>query len=131
MELLADQGFTRTSSVESSLTWKDIRSEQTGGQHGTGELGRAMGPVSGFVLRADGEPTIYIAGGACFTNGDPITMTANDITSICRHMEGIQIVAVHLEAINHCLETRAMLRERLAEQGFLNRVSIPEDGDWV
>jgi hypothetical protein len=38
-------------------------------------------------------------------------------------------VAVHLEAINHCLETRADLRARLDAEGV--EVSVPADGDEV
>ena len=102
------------------------------------------------MLRADGEPTVYVAGdtiwcddvraaidehrpdvivvnagGARFTEGDPIVMTADDVVATARHADG-HVVAVHLEAINHCLETRADLRARLAAEGL--DVSVPADG---
>src|ERR687893_1959074 len=41
--------------------WENIELLRTGGQHGTGRSGRRW-PVSGFVLRAPGEPALYIAG---------------------------------------------------------------------
>jgi hypothetical protein len=39
------------------------------------------------------------------------------------------VVAVHLDAINHCLESRDQLRTRLRAEGLEDRVSVPEDGD--
>jgi L-ascorbate metabolism protein UlaG (beta-lactamase superfamily) len=94
----------------------------TRGQHGTGDIGRALGPVSGFVVdgvyiagdtilcdevheaRARYEPraTIVNGGGARFLEGDPIVMTAAEVAQL----DGT-VVVVHLEAINHCLEPRS------------------------
>jgi hypothetical protein len=42
-----------------------------------------------------------------------------------------QVFANHLEALNHCPTTRKELREALAENGLLDKVSIPEDGENV
>ena len=47
------------------------------------------------------------ASGARFTEGDPIVMTAEDVVAVARHAPDAHVVAVHLEAINHCLEPRA------------------------
>src|SRR5207253_7054107 len=109
-----------------------ITFNRTDGQHGTGEIGRKMGPVSGFVLEAQGEPTFYIAGdtvwcrevaeavrafqarvtvvntgAAQFLQGDPITMTADCVVSVCRSAPNAQAVAVHVEAHDHWLRYRA------------------------
>ena len=48
----------------SRTSWRSTgcASSRTGGQHGTGEIAEMLAPVSGFVLRADGEPTVYVAG---------------------------------------------------------------------
>ena len=123
----------------------------TPGRHGTGEIGAAMAPVSGFVVRAPGEPVLYVAGdtiwceevahaidthrpdvivvnagGARFLTGDPITMTGADVLATAEHAAQATVVAVHLEAINHCLEDRAALA---AATG--GRVRIPADGEWL
>ena len=112
--------------------------------------------MSGFVLSAPGEPTLYVAGdtvwcdevaaaldahapdvvvvnagGARFTRGDPITMTADDVVAVAAAAPGARVVAVHLEAINHCLETRADLHQRLRAEGLEGRVTVPEDGALV
>ena len=154
--VLRDRGFADVRPVEDELELGGIAIARTGGRHGTGEIAELLAPVSGFVLRAPGEPTLYVAGdtvwcdevaaaldahrpdvvvvnagGARFTEGDPITMTADDIEAVARHAPGARLVAVHLEAVNHCLETRADLHQRLDDAGLADRVTIPEDGALV
>ncbi len=154
--VLRDRGFADVRPVEESLDWDGIDVARTAGRHGTGEVGEAMGPVSGFVLGAPDEPVLYVAGdtiwceevlgaldrhrpdtvvvnagGARFSEGDPITMTADDVVAVARHAPGARIVAVHLEAINHCLDTRADLHQRIRDEGLEDRVTIPEDGSAV
>ena len=42
-----------------------------------------------------------------------------------------RVVAVHLDAMNHCVETRADLRQRLREADVHEGVTVPEDGAEV
>jgi L-ascorbate metabolism protein UlaG (beta-lactamase superfamily) len=148
------QGFGNVRAIEEEVTWKNVEISRTGGQHGKGEIGKAMAPVSGFVLRAPGEPTLYIAGdtvwceevrgalerykpavvvvnagAAQFLKGDPITMTADDVVAVCQAAPSAQVVAVHMEAINHCLLTRDDLAFQL--EAARVRAAIPGDGEWV
>jgi hypothetical protein len=67
------------------------------------------------------------AGGARFLEGDPITMTAEDMVHVCRAAPHAQVVAVHMEAINHCLVTRKDLAHAAHAAGV--KVKIPEDGE--
>ena len=154
--VLRDRGFADVRPVEDEIELAGIAIARTGGRHGTGEIAELLAPVSGFVLRAPGEPSLYVAGdtvwcdevaaaldahrpdvvvvnagGARFTKGDPITMTAEDIAAVAAHAPGAQVVAVHLEAINHCLQTRADLHQRLHVDGLQQRVTVPEDGALV
>ncbi|MFB5760160.1 MBL fold metallo-hydrolase [Paenibacillus medicaginis] len=153
---ITSAGFGSVTVVNESITSKGVTIHRTGGQHGTGEIGKRMGPVSGFVFKAAGEPTLYIAGdtiwcddvqqaldthqpditvvnagGARFNVGDPITMDENDVVRVCQYAPNMKVVVVHMDAINHCLVTRADLRNRLVREGLLERVAIPEDGQWV
>jgi L-ascorbate metabolism protein UlaG (beta-lactamase superfamily) len=152
----ATAGFTAVRPVEEAATWGGITLTRTGGQHGTGEIGRLMGQVSGFVLRAAGEPVLYLAGdtiwcpevadalaahrpdvavlntgAAQFLTGDPITMTAADVIAVCRAAPELRAIAVHLETINHCRLTRAALRAALVEADLAGRVAIPADGEQM
>lgn len=153
---IADAGFTDVRPVEDSVEWRDITITRTGGRHGHDDLAEEMGPVSGFVFGADEEPTLYVAGdtrwcaelcdafarhtpdvivvnagGARFTEGKAITMTAGDVERVCRARPNATVVAVHMDAINHCLESRADLEQALTEAGVIAQVVIPDDGAWV
>lgn len=129
--------------VERELDWAGLRIVRTGGQHGHGEVADALGPVSGFVL--DG---FYVAGdtvwcdeveqaieehrpqvavvngsGACFLEGGPLVMTSADVREVVARVP--TVVVVHLEAINHCLETRAEVRAAVPE------ALVPDDGETL
>jgi L-ascorbate metabolism protein UlaG (beta-lactamase superfamily) len=149
-------GFGRVTPVDGALQWDGLGIARTGGRHGTGEIGDLMGPVSGFVVRAEGSPTLYVAGdtvfcpeveealdahepdvvivnagAARFLEGDPITMTTEDVVRVCRAAPEALVVAVHMEAINHCLLTRDELGEELRREGPAGRVHIPADGETL
>lgn len=152
---IASSGFTSVTAIHSTIMFKGVSITRTGGQHGSGEIGRRMGQVSGFVFQADGQPTLYIAGdtiwcddvvraldafrpdvtvvnagGARFAVGDPITMNADDVISLSKYAPYTKVISVHMDTINHCLTTRADLQARLADEGLLDQAAIPEDGDW-
>jgi hypothetical protein len=48
---------------------------------------------------------------------------------VARAAPRASIVASHLEAVNHCMLSRADLRAWLDGQGLHARVSVPEDGE--
>ena len=150
------QGFTNLLPVADQADINGVRIHRTSCQHGKGEVGRRMAPASGYVLRAGGEPTLYIAGdtiwcpemndalrkyepaiivvntgAAQFLEGGPITMTADDVIATCQAAPEAQVVAVHMEAINHCLLTRADLAFQLEAARVSEQVSIPNDGEWA
>lgn len=146
-------GFPEVIAIHTEQTWHGIRLHRTGGQHGTGEIGQKMGPVSGFVLQTTDEPILYIAGdtiwcqevadalkthhpdvvivnagAAQFLTGDPITMTAENVAQVCHAAPAAQIVAVHMETINHCGLTRQELQTHLEQANLHQQVHIPQDG---
>jgi len=150
------QGFTNVESVTSSMPWNGIEITRTDGQHGRGEIGKAMAPVSGFLLSVASEPTVYIAGdtiwcdevqlairehnpaiivvnagAAQFLEGGPITMSADDVIATAEASKIARLIAVHIESINHCLLTRADLAFQLDAARVRDRVAIPQDGEWV
>ncbi len=155
-ERLRGDGFTNVRQVTDEAVVGTLRLARTEGRHGTGEIGERMAPVSGFVLSAPGEPSLYIAGdtilcdevrealarhrpdvvvvnagAARFNEGDPIVMDARDVADLARYAPGTRIVAVHLEAIAHATETRADLRRFLDAAGLADAVAIPEDGETL
>ncbi|MDX6564203.1 MAG: hypothetical protein QOD65_4017 [Gaiellales bacterium] len=153
---LRDRGFDDVRPLETGeeLTLDGVGISRTPARHGRGELGEKMAPVSGFVIAAEGEPTVYVAGdsiwadevagtiarfephvtvvnagAAQFLEGGPITMDAADVCDVAQSAPSTQVVAVHMEAINHCLLTRDDLRRKLSSLGLAAWVRVPEDGE--
>ncbi len=153
---LRERGFADVRAVEDELDelgWVSV--VRTDARHGTGELAEELGPVSGFLLRAAGEPSLYLAGdsvlfegveavlreerpdvtvvhggGARFLEGDPITMDAGDVVRVGQLVPpDARVVAVHFEAINHCVVSRAEQREAIGREGLANVVLLPADGE--
>lgn len=130
--------------VEDELAWEGLRIARTGGRHGSDpETVAALAPVSGFVL-----DRLYLAGdtvwcpeveealerhrprvavvngsGARFLEGGPLVMTAAQAREVVDRVP--TVVVVHLEAIDHCLETRAEVRDAVPE------ALVPEDGETL
>lgn len=144
--------FLNAAVVHDVRNWSKVCITRTHAQHGTGEIGRAMAPASGYLLQSEGEPTLYIAGdsiwckevsevmsrfkpeviivnagGARFLEGDPITMTAEDVVHVCHAAPKATVIAVHMDAINHCLLTRRELANATEHAGV--KVKIPKDGE--
>jgi L-ascorbate metabolism protein UlaG (beta-lactamase superfamily) len=152
---LADLGFTNLRLVDSAAEFDGISVERTAAQHGAGTIAEMLAPVSGFVLTAPGEPSLYIAGdtiwyppvqevlervrpgvvivnagGARFLEGEPIVMTVEDVAEVHRAAPNADIIVVHLEAINHCLERRSDYAGRLPTLDVsMDRIHISADGE--
>jgi L-ascorbate metabolism protein UlaG (beta-lactamase superfamily) len=133
---LRERGFTDVSVEHAS--WPMTR-----GRHGTGEIGEALGPVSGRIVdgvyiagdtiwcdevadalaRHRPSAVVVNAGAARFNEGDPIVMTVDDVRRV-REATDATVVVVHLEAMNHCLERRDVYR------GIFG-VLVPDDGETI
>lgn len=154
VESLREDGFSNLHTVDDTRIVGDVEVSRVPARHGHGDLAERMGPVSGFVLRAPDEPTVYLtgdtvwyegvaatldehdpdavvanAGGARFTDGLPITMDAEDVVDL-RERTDATVLAVHMDTINHCLTTREDLRAAL-ESADVGEVLIPDDGETV
>jgi L-ascorbate metabolism protein UlaG (beta-lactamase superfamily) len=156
-ERLTRKGFQSVRPIEASYTWEGVTINRTGGRHGTGNWGEKMGRVSGFVLQHENEPTLFWAGdsiwcdavaeaiqdshpeiiithsgGARFPDSDPIIMDEEQTISLCRAAPDAVVVAVHLEALDHCPVTRAGLRSLAEKRGIpAQQLLIPADGETI
>jgi L-ascorbate metabolism protein UlaG (beta-lactamase superfamily) len=129
--------------VDDELDWDGLRIARTPAQHGFGEIAESLAPVSGFVLGDlylagdtvwyDGveetierhRPRVAVvnAAGACFLEGGLIVMGVDDVREVVARVP--VVVAVHLEALNHCFLRRDDLRKALPS------VFVPEDGETL
>lgn len=153
-EKIKQQGFINVQSIEEA-TLPGLTLHQTGGRHGTGDIGKAMGAVSGIILKYDSQvlyiagDTIYCpeveqaiekynpgvivvnAGGARFLTGDPITMDEKDVEATLRTAGHAKVIAVHMDTVNHCLVSREKLASYFTTHTERSRLLIPADGDYI
>lgn len=129
--------------VEDATDWDGLRITRTPARHGSGRIAELLAPVSGFVLDdlylagdtvwyedveetiARHQPRVAIvnAGGAEFVEGGLIVMGIDDVREVTARVP--VVVAVHMEALNHCFLSRAALRAALPS------VLVPENGQAV
>lgn len=148
-------GFTDITPLEHDVTWNGLAFTYVNGEHGTGEVLGMMGRTMGFVLRAEGEPSVYWTGdtvltaevretiererpdvivthscGAVWNTNVLIVMDAAQTVEVCQLAPWATVVATHMEALDHSTITRAALREAATAAGISNtQLRIPEDGE--
>lgn len=155
-QVINDKGFENVIAINKEIVWQGIELTRTEGRHGHGQLAEAMGPVSGFILRATEEPTLYIigdsvwysdiehyfkhfspdtaivfAGEARFLEGLPITMGIADIENIRQTSPQTKLIISHMESWNHCLLKREEVWEYIRQNQLENKISVPENGEII
>jgi L-ascorbate metabolism protein UlaG (beta-lactamase superfamily) len=152
---IEDKGFSNVTPVADTLDWQGITITRTPGQHGSGDVLKQMGTVSGFVFRAENEPTLYWAGDTVWTEtvadviaqtrpdviithssgatwGDDvlIVMDAAQTVAVCRAAPDSVVIATHMEALDHGTVSRQALRQYGQAQGIgPEQLLIPADGE--
>jgi len=130
----------------------------TPGRHGPDEVLAAMGEVSGFLLRAPDEPSLYWVGdsqlcdevrevirrerpevivvhacGADWEGAGPLVMDAAMVLETVRLTPSATVVATHLDAVDHATVSRADLEHAAAglDWSQRRRLRIPADGETL
>lgn len=120
------------------------------------ELAAILGKASGCYFTTSGEKSVYYIGDTIWIEEvesnlkkwkpdvvlvnagkatllddrlGAIIMGKEDLLKIHRILPETTIVAIHLETVNHCILSRRELRQFTEEQGFSDKVRIPEDGE--
>jgi L-ascorbate metabolism protein UlaG (beta-lactamase superfamily) len=153
---LQSYGFTDVQPIRTTHIWNNIHFDRTKGKHGHGIISMKMAPVSGFVISFQEEPSVYISGdtvwykeikktiekftpqvvvcncgGAQLSFGRPITMSTKDVHEICGRYANIKVVAVHMDAWNHCRLSRQALKNYIIDNNINANVFIPRDGELL
>ncbi|HEY8397724.1 MAG TPA: MBL fold metallo-hydrolase [Flavihumibacter sp.] len=122
-------------------------------RHGYGFAARLAGPVMGYFIRFAEGPSLYLASDTIYTDDvrrvlteykptisvipagsaqldmfQPLMMRVVDILDFVRDAPGL-VIANHMEALNHCPNTRKELRVALSKDGLEEKVWIPVDGE--
>ncbi|WP_026464652.1 MBL fold metallo-hydrolase [Adhaeribacter aquaticus] len=156
-EYFKNANFTNAETITDSIVWNGITIYRTGGEHGSGEVLQHMGTVSGFVLKAENQPTIYLVGDSVWMNevagaieqfkpdyivtnsggaempgfeGTRIILNEEQTITLVEASGHAKVIAIHMEALDHCLTTRASLRRKADEANIaLEKLLIPKDGE--
>lgn len=154
---ISKDGFNKVIPVDSTVEWEKITITRVGGKHGSDAILEKMGEVSGFVFQAENLPTVYWAGdtvwcdevaatikkfkpqiiithsgGATIPGFAPILMNAQQTIETALGAPESTIVAIHLEALDHCTVGRKELRIAATAAGIdPARLLIPQDGETV
>lgn len=148
-------GFNNVQSVDEIILWKNINIRRTYAKHGTGSVLEDMGPGSGYLLKTEGEPTVYWAGdsilcdevhdilikekpeiiithscGAEWGDHVKILMDGASTVEICKMLPESIVVAVHMDSVDHATVTRSALRQYARENNIKDeQLIIPKDGE--
>lgn len=157
LDFFMKQGFNNVDTIEQKTTWETISVTRITGQHGSGPVLPYMGKVSGYILQAENEPTIYIVSDSILveevkqaielyspeiivTNSGggiipgfvkyPVLMNEAQTVEILSLAPHAKVIAVHLENIDFCQTTRHSLRQFATQNGVSDsQLLIPEDGE--
>lgn len=150
-------GFTDVRVLSGTTEFSGVRLSKTGGQHGTDDALKAfpgLGMVCGIAFSHPSARTLYVAGDtiwnhhvkeaiakhkpdvivlnagkAVMTGFAPIIMGEADVLAVHKAAPKAVLVASHMEAINHCILSRADLRAFSEREGFASSLLIPADGE--
>jgi L-ascorbate metabolism protein UlaG (beta-lactamase superfamily) len=154
--MIKKKGFSEVKVIENDFKWESIVFKRYAANHAFGFLlNGIMGKSSSYFIRTsqsivfitgdavfndrlrsallDAKPDIIIAnmGSARMILGKPITLTAEDLKNIRKLIPSAKIIAVHMDAINHCGLTKNALKEYLKAESLTNNIFIPDEGDVI
>jgi L-ascorbate metabolism protein UlaG (beta-lactamase superfamily) len=158
-EFFPKQGFTNAQTLADGREWHGIQLHRLEAEHGSGEVLKMMGNASGFVLQAKNQPTIYIVGDAIWTDeikqniarykpdyivvnsggarvpgfeNTPILMDEEQTMALLEASGKAQVIAVHMDALDHCRTSRASLRQKANDRHIsAEKLLIPQDGETI
>lgn len=148
-------GFENVEVLELDTVFEGIQLVKTQGEHGRGEeLLNLMGEVCGVVFKHPSEQVVYVAGDTVWYDGvedeiqthqpeiivlnagdnkrldyGSLIMGKEDTYEVHKAAPTAQLIAVHMEAVNHWTLSREELKKFSEEKGFSENILVPEDGE--
>lgn len=124
-------------------------------KHGYGFVSKLMGNVIGFFIELPNQKSIYLSSDTIYTDSvdnvlhnykpdisvlacgtaqfdlfKQLIMNVDDILKFVKNAPG-QVIANHMESLNHCPLTRKELKTMLTNDELRDKVFIPEDGETI
>jgi L-ascorbate metabolism protein UlaG (beta-lactamase superfamily) len=123
--------------------------------HGYGFVAKPMGNVMGFYIELPNEKTLYLSADTIYTDDvhkvltqlqpeiaavacgtaqldvfQPLLMRMDDILKFVKNAPN-NVLANHLEAVNHCPTKRSDLQKEVSKIGLTGKMFIPKDGESI
>lgn len=160
-DVIRGQGFTDVRVLSENSEFNGVQLIKTAGRHGTEAhyeaIGDILGEVCGVVFAHSEEKTVYLVGDTIWNDDvaqvltihrpdiailntgyamiegldDGIIMGTDDTLSVHKAAPDTLLIASHMEAVNHCVLTRAKLRAFADEHGFAEMLRTPGDGEMI
>lgn len=157
--VIRDQGFADVRVLSESSEFNGVRLIKTSGRHGTQThyevIAEVLGDVCGVVFSHPDEKTVYLAGDTIWNDDVAAVLSAHapdvsilnagfamvqgidggiimgteDVLRVHQAAPEALLIATHMEAINHCVLTRAELQDFAREEGFSDKLRTPGDGE--
>lgn len=159
--IITESGFTDVRLLTENTTFENITLHKTDGEHVESlsqfpqDIQDFVGSVCGVVFESENEQTLYLAGdtlwnddvkatidgyqpqvivlnagGNALAGLGRVVMDKTDILAVVQYSSA-QLIAVHMEAVNHWVLSRTDLRQFAQEQAFSDRLAIPTDGETL
>ena len=156
-ELIRSQGFKDVRVLSEESDFEGLSLIKTPGQHGSDQAIAAapiLGSVCGVVFRHPQEKTLYLAGDTIWNDHvkkvlatyvpqvvivnagnaqipglGSIIMNAEDVLKVHQAAPQAALISSHMEAVNHCVLSRAELRTFAQNNGMTERLLVPEDNE--
>ena len=87
--------------------------------------------IAADLLNLRPDVVVLNAGYAHVIGFGPIIMGKEDLLNVHFTLPEAKIMAIHLEAVNHCLVSREEMRQYALDNQIADVVSIPQDGETV
>ena len=151
---IAKGGFTNIEVLTENTVFEGIQLIKTAGEHGRGEILKMAGLVCGVIFKQESEKTLYVAGDTVwydaveetintynpevivvnaganqFNQGGTLVMDTPDVYETHKAAPNAEIIAVHMEAVNHYGLSKADLKAFAEEKGMADVVSVPAEGE--
>lgn len=144
-------GYLNLTSIDSAKNWLGLKCKGFLGYHGGHLLKSKLGVSSSFLITSSNSkvfitgdtlltrkqkklikeisPDTIVAygGGARMKLLGKLTMNNKDIIRLSKICKSSRIIVTHMEAINHCFDSRS----KLINHPLLNNVIIPSDGETL
>ena len=121
------------------------------------DMAELLDQSMGFVFEAEGHKKVYVAGDTiwneyveteiklhkpdyCILNtghaetvmdDSAMIMGKEDVLKCVEFHKKCKVIAVHMDAINHCICTKAIMRKFVEENKLGDRVLVPSDGETL